>query len=114
MPDTSASQSSGSSNGQHQNLSDLDGLRALGDTEFSALQVLCLSLHVKDADLMGTLVAILTAATAAISGADQAGLNLYAGGRFEPQATPAKRPPNWTPYRNAPTPGRASMLPATR
>lgn len=93
MPDTSASQSSGSSNGQHQNLSDLDGLRALGDTEFSALQVLCRSLHVKDADLTGTLVAILTAATAAISGADQAGLNLYAGGRFEPQATVGQAPP---------------------
>ncbi|BBX47261.1 GAF and ANTAR domain-containing protein [Mycobacterium cookii] len=74
-------------------LSDLDGLRALGETEFTALDVLCRSLHVTNADLEGTLLAILNAATAAISGADQAGLNLFAGGRFEPQATVGSAPP---------------------
>ena len=57
------------------------------------MHVLCRSLHVQDADLTGTLVAILTAATAAISNADQAGLNLYASGRFEPQATLGQAPP---------------------
>jgi hypothetical protein len=84
---------SGLPGGRAADLSDLGGLRALGEAEFSALDVLCRSLHVKDADLTGTLVAILTAATAAISGANQAGLNLYAGGRFEPQATLGQAPP---------------------
>lgn len=83
----------GPSDGQAAALSDLDGLRALGDPEFSALHVLCRSLHVKDADLEGTLVAILTAATSAISGADEAGLNLLTSGRFEPQATLGAAPP---------------------
>jgi GAF domain-containing protein len=91
MPETSAPQSP--STGQPVALSDFDGLRALGDADLNALQVLCRSLHVKGADLGGTLVAILTAATAAISNADQAGLNLYAGGRFEPQATFGHAPP---------------------
>ena len=81
------------SNGHAAALSDLDGLRALGDPEFSALQVLCRSLRIKDADLEGTLVAILTAATSAISGADEAGLNLLTSGRFEPQATLGAAPP---------------------
>ncbi|WP_292988683.1 GAF and ANTAR domain-containing protein [Mycobacterium sp.] len=83
----------GAVDGDLELLSELDGLRALGDKEFDALHVLCRALHVEEADLQGTLIAILTAATAAINGADEAGLNLYAGGRFEPQATIGKAPP---------------------
>lgn len=83
----------GSTDGHGSAPSDLDGLRALGAAEVGALQVLCRSLHVKDTDLRGTLVAILTAATAAISGADEAGINLLDSGRFEPQATLGPRPP---------------------
>jgi GAF domain-containing protein len=92
----SLSQSSwapGSNDGHPLALSDLDGLRALGDKEFDALHVLCRSLHVEEADLEGTLVAILTAATTAINGADEAGLNLFTSGKFEPQATTGKAPP---------------------
>jgi hypothetical protein len=43
--------------------------------------------------LAATLVAILTAATSVIRGADHAGLNLLVGGRFQPQATVGTAPP---------------------
>jgi GAF domain-containing protein len=83
----------GSNNEHPLAFSELDGLRALGDKQFDALQVLCRSLHVEEADIEGTLVAILTAATTAINGADEAGLNLFTSGRFEPQATTGMAPP---------------------
>jgi GAF domain-containing protein len=74
-------------------LNGLDGLDVLGDEQFTALQVLCRALHVKEADLAGTLTAILTSATSAVPGADHAGINLLVRGRFEPQATIGAAPP---------------------
>lgn len=74
-------------------LADLEGLGVLGDSEFTALHVLCRALHVDEADLHGTLTAVLTSATTAIRGADHAGLNLLTRGGFEPQATVGKAPP---------------------
>ncbi|MDG4664852.1 GAF and ANTAR domain-containing protein [Mycobacterium sp. 236(2023)] len=73
-------------------LSDLHGLGVLSDTQFSALHILCRALHVDGPDLGATLDAILTSATAAISGADHAGVNLVVRGRFEPQATLGSAP----------------------
>ena len=76
-----------------QALHGLDGLEALDDATFSALHVLGRALRVDDADLAGTLHAILTSATVAIDAADHAGVNLLVRGRFEPQATIGVAPP---------------------
>jgi GAF domain-containing protein len=75
-------------------LGDLHGLGVLSDAQFSALHVLCRALRVGEADLAGTLAAILSSVTSAVAGADHAGLNLLTRGRFEPQATlgPAPAP----------------------
>lgn len=73
-------------------LADLEGLGVLSDSQFNALHVLCRALRVDEADLAGTLVAILTSATSVISGADHAGLNLLTRRGFEPQATVGTAP----------------------
>lgn len=70
-----------------------DGLEVLGEPDFDALKVLSRSLHVKEADLDGTLLAVLTSATAVIAAARDAGLNLMVRGRLEPQATVGAAPP---------------------
>lgn len=44
------------------------------------------TLHVKDADLRSTLVAILTEAVSLTDGTEHAGVNLYVGGQLQPQA----------------------------
>lgn len=73
-------------------LSDLHGLGVLSDSQFSALNVLCRALRVPEAELSGTLSAILTSITSAIAGVDHAGLNLLVRGHFEPQATVGSAP----------------------
>ena len=65
MSPTQASWPSRPKDEQSAEVSDLGGLRALDESEISALQVLCRSLHAVDADLEGTLYAILTAAISA-------------------------------------------------
>lgn len=73
--------------------SDLDGLRALDGVAVDALQVLCRALRVEQADLEGTLDAVVRSATAAVPAAEHAGLNLLVRGHFEPQATVGEAPP---------------------
>lgn len=50
------------------------------------------TLHVKDANLQSTLVAILDEAVSLTDGTEHAGVNLYIRGQFEPQAVLGKAP----------------------
>ena len=60
---------------------------------WSALERLARMLHVKEADLPGTLEAIIVSAVATIEGTSYAGVNLLIRGRFTPQATVGVPPP---------------------
>ncbi len=71
----------------------LEELETLGDSAFDALEVLSRALHLREAHLEDTLNAVLESATSVIRSAGHAGLNLYAKGRFTPQATVGSAPP---------------------
>lgn len=53
---------------------------------WQAIEQLGRTLHVKDADLQSTLVAILNEAVSLTEGTEHAGVNLYVRGEFKPQA----------------------------
>ncbi|MCP9276809.1 GAF and ANTAR domain-containing protein [Mycolicibacterium arenosum] len=74
-------------------LAGLEGLGALGESEFNALHVLCRALHVEEADFQGTLTAILASVTSTVRGVDHAGVNLLTRRGLEPQATIGGAPP---------------------
>jgi GAF domain-containing protein len=69
-----------------------DPLEMLDPASWSALDRLGRVLHVKEADLQGTLEAIVSTAVATIDNAQYAGVNLLTRNRFIPQAV-AGQPP---------------------
>jgi GAF domain-containing protein len=69
-----------------------DALLGLDAGAWSALERIGRSLHVKEADLTGTLEAVLSSATGLIGNTGAAGLNLYVRGRFEPQVVLGEAP----------------------
>lgn len=64
---------------------EIDALHSLDADGWTMLERLGRGLRVKNADLEGTLDAVLSTAVDLIAGTDFAGLNLYVRGKFEPQ-----------------------------
>jgi GAF domain-containing protein len=72
---------------------DASALQDVDVSGWSALERLARLLHVKEADLPGTLEAITVSAVTTIEGTSYAGVNLLIRGRFTPQATVGVPPP---------------------
>jgi GAF domain-containing protein len=70
----------------------VDPLDMLDPASWSALDRLGRALHVKEADLQGTLDAIVATAVSTIDNAEYAGVNLYERGHFAPQAVLGQPP----------------------
>lgn len=71
----------------------LEELGDLSEITWGCLHELSRALKVPDADLQGTLAAILELATTTIGGCDAAGLNVFEKGKFIPQVVRGAAPP---------------------